>query len=132
MNLCTTPSARFSIYIFMYVPICPKSCALCDIHSCSCSTQEACADIIISDLNMPFMKGLNFFEQQIKKGCKVKHLAMMSGDIAENDSDRSIKLGIKLFQRPFKLNKLADWVKIVENEIPENRLLTNWDFVDKR
>ena len=110
----------------------PKSCALCDIHTCNCPTREACSDIIISDLNMPFVKGLDFLEQQIKKGCRVKHLALMSGDLTEPDSDRAKALGIKLFEKPFKLTELGDWVEMVEKQIPENRLLTDWDLVNRQ
>ena len=121
-------SRKYEVFTFPH----PKSCALCDINSCNCPTQETCADIIISDLNMPFIKGLDFLEQQIKKGCKCRNLALMSGNLAEAESDRAKTLEIKLFEKPFGLDELDDWVKIVENEIPENRVLTDWDFVDKR
>ena len=56
----------------------------------------------------------------------------MSGNLAEAESDRAKTLEIKFFEKPFGLDELDDWVKIVENEIPENRVLTDWDFVDKR
>ena len=119
---------KYEVFTFPH----PKSCALCDIHSCKCPTQEACADIIISDLNMPFVKGLDFLEQQINKGCKVNAYALMSSDLTEADSERAKTLGIKLFEKPFRLNELSDWVKNVEKQIPENRLLADWDFVNNR
>ncbi|MEW6673871.1 MAG: response regulator [Thermodesulfobacteriota bacterium] len=110
----------------------PKSCNLCDIQSCDCPTQEACADIIISDLNMPFMKGLDFLELQIKKGCKCRHLALMSGDLTVADADRAKPLGIKLFKKPFRIREIDEWVKKVEGEIPAGRQLTDWYFNDRR
>jgi DNA-binding response OmpR family regulator len=121
-------SRKYEVFTFPN----PKSCALCDIHSCNCPVQHACADIIISDLNMPFVKGLDFLEQQIKKGCKVRYLALMSGYLTEDDSDRAKALGIKLFEKPFRLTELYDWAKTVEEMIPDNRLLTDWHFVDKQ
>ena len=70
-------SRKYEVFTFPH----PKSCALSDLQSCACPIHQACADIIISDLNMPFMKGLDFLEQQIRKGCKCKHLALMSAEI---------------------------------------------------
>jgi len=110
----------------------PKSCALCDIQSCDCPIQEACADIIISDLNMPFMKGLDFLELQITKGCKAKHLALMSGDLTATDADRAVQHGIKLFEKPFVFKELDEWVKVVEEEIPAERRLADWYLKDQR
>ena len=119
---------QYEVFTFPH----PKSCALCDINSCNCPTHEACADIMISDLNMPFVKGLDFLEQQIKKGCKVSAPALMSGDFLAADAERAKSLGIKLFEKPFKLNELDVWVKNVEKQIPESRLLADWDFVNNR
>ena len=56
----------------------------------------------------------------------------MSSDLTEADSERAKTLGIKLFEKPFRLNELSDWVKNVEKQIPENRLLADWDFVNNR
>lgn len=116
-------SLNYEVFTFPH----PKSCPLCDIHFCNCPTQKACADIIISDFNMPFVKGLDFLEQQIKKGCKVNAYALMSGDLTGVDLERTKKLGVKLFEKPFKLSKLSDWIKNVEKQIPENRVLADWD-----
>ena len=40
---------------------------------CDCPTGKTCADIIISDVNMPFVSGLDFIKSQVHKGCKVKN-----------------------------------------------------------
>jgi len=121
-------SLKYEVFTFPN----PRSCALCDIHSCICPGKAACSDMILTDLNMPFVKGLDFLEQQIKKGCKVKHFALMSGDLTEDDLDRAKALGVKLFEKPFTFKALSDWVKIVEQEIPENRRLTDWESIDKQ
>lgn len=75
---------------------------------------------------MPFMKGLDFLDQQIKKGCKCRHLALMSGNLTEEDSDRAKPLGIKLFKKPIKIREIDEWVKMVEAGIPTSRRLANW------
>ena len=38
--------------------------------SCSCPQEFPCADIIISDIVMPNMSGIEFFKVQEAKGCK--------------------------------------------------------------
>ena len=114
-------SRKYVVFTFPH----PKSCALFDVQSCACPSHQACADIIISDLNMPFMKGLDFLEQQIKKGCKVTHLALMSGDLTNSDSDRAKSLGIKLFNKPFSITEIDEWVEIVEAEVPPDRVLND-------
>jgi len=121
-------SLNYEVFTFPH----PKSCALCDFRSCNCSTHEACADVIIADLNMPFVKGLDFIEQQIKKGCKVNAYALMSGDLTGVNPERAKKLGIELFQKPFDISELSEWVKKAEKQIPDDRLLSNWAFFDNR
>ena len=121
-------SRKYEVFTFPH----PKSCALADLKACACPIRQACADIIISDLNMPFMKGLDFLEQQIKKGCKCKHLALMSGNLTNADSDRARLLGIKLFNKPFRINEIEEWIKIVEAEISPDRALNEWYFDNER
>ena len=106
----------------------PKSCDLVDIKTCSCPVSHACADLIITDLNMPFMKGLDFIEHQIEKGCKVKNLALMSGDISKEVSERAQMLGVKLFEKPFTINELEEWAEASERKIPEDRSLYEWNI----
>ena len=106
----------------------PKSCGLVDIKTCSCPVSYACADLILTDLNMPFMKGLDFLEHQIKKGCRVRHMALMSGDIDAEVTERAKNLGIMIFEKPFTTKDLEDWIEIAEKDIPEQRRLFNWNI----
>ena len=119
---------KYEVFTFSH----PKSCALAELQSCACPIHQACADIIISDLNMPFMKGLDFLEQQIKKGCKCKYFALMSADLTNADSERAKMLGIKLFNKPFRINEIEEWIKIVEAEISPDRALNEWYFDNER
>ena len=106
----------------------PKSCDLVDLKTCLCPVSHACADLILTDLNMPFMKGLDFIEHQKSKGCKVSNLALMSGDLTEEVSERAGILGIKLFEKPFSVKELEEWVEAGEKNIPENRSLYDWNI----
>ena len=106
----------------------PKSCDLANIKSCECPVSYACTDIILTDLNMPFMKGLDFLDLQLQKGCKVKHMALMSGDIDNEARERAKKLGIKVFEKPFSIGVIKDWIETAEKDIPQKRRLYDWDM----
>ena len=104
----------------------PALCPLSELEVCPCSSEEACADVILSDLNMPIKKGTNFLEEQIKKGCRSKHYALMSGDFTDGDVSKAKSLGIKLFKKPFKLKEVINWLDQIENDIDPKRKLSDW------
>jgi CheY-like chemotaxis protein len=51
---------------------------LCPLYlldgSCQCPTQRACCDIIITDLRMPKLSGLEFIGNQKKKNARFRTL----------------------------------------------------------
>jgi hypothetical protein len=75
---------------------------------------------------MPFMKGIEFLEKQLSKGCKVKNLALMSGDLTPEDQQRAESLGIRVFKKPFGLREIDQWVDDAEKEIQPTRRLADW------
>jgi hypothetical protein len=77
---------------------------------------------------MPFVKGIEFLENQLSKGCKVQNLALMSGDLTPDDQQRAESLGIKLFKKPFGLKEIDQWVNYAEKAIPPTRKLADWFF----
>ena len=108
----------------------PGSCPLCGISPCQCPLEESCSDIIISDLNMPVKRGLEFLEEQLSKGCRCKNMALMSGDLRPDDIERASSLKIKLFQKPFTIKEIEEWVSEIEKTIDPARRLSNW-FLQK-
>ncbi len=104
----------------------PRSCPICELHECICPLDVVCADLIISDLNMPFVKGLDFLEQQMSKGCKVKNLALMTGELQYADRERADRLGIRVFVKPFRLADIEKWAVEMEAATPSNRKLSDW------
>ena len=115
-------SRGYEVFTFPH----PQSCPICEIASCICPLDESCSDLIISDLNMPFVKGIEFLENQLSKGCKVQNLALMSGDLTPDDQQRAESLGIKLFKKPFGLKEIDQWVNDAEKAVPPTRKLANW------
>jgi CheY-like chemotaxis protein len=104
----------------------PGACPLSEEALCPCSIEESCTDIILSDMNMPVKNGLDFLGEQLAKGCKCKHLALMSGDFWDEDVLRAKSLGLKIFKKPFKLRDMSNWLDQIENDIDPKRKLSDW------
>lgn len=104
----------------------PGLCPLYNEGSCRCTDGEACGDIIISDVSMPNVSGLDFVERQKKMGCKVKNVALMSGAWSGSDVEKAKSLGCKVFQKPFPLAEIEEWLDECEKEIDPGRILTDW------
>jgi len=82
----------------------------------SCKSLASCADIVISDFNMPQMTGIELFQLQAQRGCRVerKMKAIMS-DHADGALLKQCKdLGYKFFEKPFYSSELYIWVSECE------------------
>ena len=110
----------YEVFTFPHPALCPLS----EIEVCPCSSEETCADVILSDLNMPIKKGTNFLEEQIKKGCRCKHFGLMSGEFSSEDVSKAKSLGIKLFKKPFKLKEVINWLDQIEKSASPKRKLS--------
>ena len=102
----------------------PGACPIFDNESCSCLDGQSCTDIILTDINMPVMRGIDFIEKQIEKGCQCRHLALMSGDYTLDDMQRASELGLKFFKKPFAIADVFDWLDTREQKINPQRQLT--------
>lgn len=85
-----------------------------------------CADIIITDINMPEMSGLKFLELQKNMGCKSENMAVMSATWTEEEKREAVKKGYKIFEKPFDLHDLQVWIEqCVSNDVKLSPDLTN-------
>jgi len=104
----------------------PAVCPLQEEKNCRCSEKQTCFDIILSDLDMPILNGLDFLESQKKKKCKCESVAIMSGNITEDARLRAEKIDIELFEKPVSLKELFGWFDKVEKNIDKDRVLLDW------
>ena len=104
----------------------PGLCPLYQVRVCRCSQEEACGDIVISDLNMGDISGLEFVERQKKIGCKLPNVALMSGAWTESEIVYAQTLGCKTFHKPFTFDEINEWLDESERMINPNRVLANW------
>ena len=104
----------------------PAICPLQSIPECRCKANQTCTDVILSDLDMPKMTGLGFIENQKKKNCKCRHVALMSGSWTDHDLRRAHELGCKTLAKPFPLEEFIEWLDKIESSIESTRELYSW------
>jgi len=104
----------------------PVNCALVTEQKCSCPREHACADVIITDMNMPHMSGLELVRFQLEKGCHAppQNKAVISAALTPEQVQEFRALGCCYLRKPFKLQDLLDWVRACEQNIPVGRKLT--------
>lgn len=105
----------YEVFTFQSPVICP----LGEIEKNSCLKPYPCADIIISDFNMPKMDGITLFKHQLQIDCKVdiRNKAIMSGYLDERENKILGELGIHFFQKPINFSDLTTWIDQCEQRI---------------
>ncbi len=104
----------------------PSLCPLHETRLCRCPLNNACSDIVITDLKMSVMSGLEFVERQIVKGCKVKNIALMSSSWSVEEQAAAQRMGCRLFSKPFSLAEMKAWLQECEKRIDPRRELSDW------
>jgi len=113
---------EYEIFAFSTPAICPLQM----MPECRCGVNETCTDLIVSDLDMPQMTGLSFMENQKKKKCKCKYVALISARWTEQDLLLAHELGCKTFVKSSHLEGFYEWLDEVEKSIEPTRELRNW------
>jgi CheY-like chemotaxis protein len=104
----------------------PGVCPLYKNAEGICTGDHQCADIILSDIRMPNVSGIDLIEKLDKSGCKVKHRALISGSWTPSELAQAKELNCKMFDKPFKIEQLENWLDECEKSIDPNRILSNW------
>lgn len=112
----------YEVFSFSSPMICPLQLE----PECRCIENQTCTDIIITDLDMPGMSGLNFIQNQKNKNCKCEHIALMSGLWTEEKLNHADELRCKIFTKPVLPNDILGWIKDVTNKIDPDRELCGW------
>ena len=101
----------------------PRYCRVYDSIHHKCPVDHACADIIISDVNLPTKTGLELIKEQRLKGCKVKYRALMSGDWTDSSLKKARELGCHILHKPFDINEMFQWLDECSEKINSKRKL---------
>lgn len=109
----------------------PSHCPLQHSHECKCCDNELCADIVVTDIDMPKVSGLDFVEAQLAKGCNIQHIAVMSGSWSEEDAERARNLGCKVLEKPYILLPLMEWLEKCLEDLDLHKVLSSWFLEEK-
>lgn len=102
----------------------PTACTVFRSPECNCPKDFPCADVVISDITMPNMTGVEFFKLQKERGCKAldANKALMSAANQEN-LEAVAELGCYFFKKPFKLAEMVSWIEECAKRVPDDRTL---------
>ena len=102
----------------------PSECPLCSLDKCT--QTNPCSDIIISDISMPNINGLEFIEHLQLKGCKIKNIALVSGYWTKKNIEKGKEMGCFIFHKPIQPEELFEWISICEKNIDPERVLSDF------
>ncbi len=100
----------------------PFFCPVYLDSKCPCPVETYCSDIIITDINMPNMTGLEFIEHLKRNGCKIQNVAVMSGRWTDKELEHAKRLGCHTFEKPFNLEEFEKWLDDCEKKLDPNKL----------
>ncbi len=103
----------------------PSLCPIFLECACHCPVEHACTSIIVIDVNLPNMTGLEFIESQKRHGCKVHNIAVMSAVWKEAELKLFESFGCKIFTKPFKRDELTNWLNECERNTDPNFKLSD-------
>jgi CheY-like chemotaxis protein len=114
LSLLATLLARRGYEVITFTS--PAQCPIYTDKTCPCTLEAPCPEIILTDLDMPAVTGIEFLATLQKKRCKCPHIAIMTGShVGENDLKRIAHMGVKLFAKPFHPDQIHAWLNQVEN-----------------
>jgi CheY-like chemotaxis protein len=88
----------------------------CPVYSaggtCDCPEGTACADVMVTDVEMPRVTGLQMLADQLGHGCRtdVRNVAVMSGGWTAQRLEVARDLGCKTFDKPFAMVAFNRWL----------------------
>lgn len=93
-----------------------------------CENTNPCADIIITDFQMPRINGFELLNHQTQKGCtiNIKNKAIVSGALPEEHIDKVSELAGTFFEKPFSLKELDAWTKECVSRVDLSQPLGNY------
>ena len=95
----------------------PERCQSYDAVNLTCPADIACSDVLISDVNMPTISGLNLIRELQQKGCQIKYRALMSADWTDTELESARELGCYIFHKPFDLLEMIEWLNDCRDEL---------------
>ena len=102
---------------------------LCEAYGaaqCHCQAGQRCADILLSDVRMAEVSGIEFVQKRKKMGCSMKNIALMSGVWNEETQGQAQDLGCKVFSKPLDILQIRQWLDDCRNNVSPERVLKSY------
>ncbi len=104
-----------------YEPTVATNPSFCNVYSpsqCDCSKETACADLLLTDQNMPGMNGLEMIQRQLEFGCKIaaKRKVIISGALTTEEKQLATDLGCFVMQKPVSFEVLEQILNTIEEQ----------------
>lgn len=91
----------------------PTACPLYENHQEKCEMNSPCVDVLISDVNMPHVSGIELYVEQNKCGCKIltQNRALMSSGMTPEQEATIEDLGCVFFRKPLNTHDVRKWLE---------------------
>ena len=101
----------------------PMACDVFRKTVCDCPKNKRCTDLLIVDIMMPMMNGIDFLRLQEKRGCKVPvfHKALMSASQSREHKQAAREMGCHFIEKPFKVSSILGWIGQCESSVLAER-----------
>lgn len=105
----------------------PKVCPLYETPGEQCAHHSPCADMMISDFEMPKMSGIELYQRQAQRGCAVdiRMKAILSGYTDPSLAEQCKSLRCAFLQKPFQFSELTEWLTACEERLDLSQPLNN-------
>ena len=97
----------------------PSSCSIYGDSADKCDNLYPCADMMITDFDMPHMNGVEMLERQKERGCRLHAVnkAVISGFMEDEYLEKVKAMGCAFFKKPFLLTALDPWIAECESRM---------------
>jgi CheY-like chemotaxis protein len=88
----------------------PESCPLSTGRDELFDNSLTCAELIVTDVRMPFISGIEYVRKLRQVGCRVRYIAIMSGSWSAKERGEAEAMGCKIFLKPLSVAEFQGWV----------------------
>jgi len=101
----------------------PTEFPLLNDQKCPCEPKDSCTDVLIADIVMPKIEGIEFVRNLKNEGCwplTLGNVAIMSGYLTLHYMNELNSMSIHYFRKPFEMQEIFNWVEECQERLEKN------------